>query len=530
MIDSIILFLYSSIFYLSASVTSITILFVIVPILLVSSIFIYLSDIIKDSYNKNDNKIETTYQIYQKLKNKSLNKRELKDLLEKEVINEYMNHLSSNNNNNSNETYQIISKWDDIQVDYNFKDKIFINEKWEIHSNFFGWNPDDNFIDDNRKYLLFIHGVASNSLAWLPIIKYLVKDYKIVAIDLPSFGLSPTPDSLKNASSKERHNIISNLLYNFVKHYKLNIGKNGSENKIIVCGHSLGGFLSIAFASQHQNLVDKLILMDPVGILSTQSIYSSYWSVFFKLLPIQNLMKFLAKINIGDFMFEQIFKYMELSIDNYRLYHILSDDKYCYRLCGNYISLNWLNGKSYWNEPMFQKLLELEMPISFIYGEKDTITPPHQGLILSRIMNQNIPVYELINVGHSFITSNPKNVANLLNIAISNAECINIDIDNIDYLKKNITNELMINHSCCFDINLSSKKLNEFYNILKKLSRVDESINKKHVKISIDDDIINDNIINDELNDSNKDNRIDNIDNKNENFEQLEKIINDISL
>jgi pimeloyl-ACP methyl ester carboxylesterase len=520
MIDSIILFLYSSIFYLSVSVTSITILFVIIPILLVSSIFIYLSDISKENGDKNDNKIQTTYQIYQKLKNKSLNKRELKDLLEKEVINEYMNHLSSNNNNNnnSNETYQIISKWDNIQVDYNFKDKIFINEKWEIHSNFFGWNPDDNYIDDNRKYLLFIHGVASNSLAWLPIIKYLVKDYKIIAIDLPSFGLSPTPDSLKNASSKERHNIISNLLYNFVKHYKLNIGKNGSENKIIVCGHSLGGFLSIAFASQHQNLVDKLILMDPVGILSTQSIYSSYWSVFFKLLPIQTLMKFLAKINIGDFMFEQIFKYMELSIDNYRVYHILSDDKYCYRLCGNYISLNWLTGKSYWNEPMFQKLLELQMPISFIYGEKDTITPPHQGLILSRIMNQKIPVYELINLGHSFITSNPKNVANILNIAISNAECINIDNDNLNYLKKNITNELMINHSCSFDINLSQKKLNEFYNIIKKISKVDESINKKHVKISMHDDIINNKL--------NKNNN----DNNNENIEQLEKIISDISL
>lgn len=99
--------------------------------------------------------------------------------------------------------------------------------------------------------IIFLHGWGSSSQNFLNIIDDLIAKYKVILIDLPSFGNSPSfqnPPSIKD---------LHNLLDAFIK--ELNI------EKPIIVGHSYGGRIAIEYASKNKN-ISSLILIDSAGI------------------------------------------------------------------------------------------------------------------------------------------------------------------------------------------------------------------------------------------------------------------------
>ncbi len=99
--------------------------------------------------------------------------------------------------------------------------------------------------------LLLIHGIFSSVHTWDGWTKELSNNYRIVRLDMPSWGLTGAPNF---ENTKENY---INFLEKFTK--KLNL------KKFSIAGNSLGGYFAWKYASTFPKKVDKLILLDPAA-------------------------------------------------------------------------------------------------------------------------------------------------------------------------------------------------------------------------------------------------------------------------
>ena len=100
--------------------------------------------------------------------------------------------------------------------------------------------------------LICIHGLGSNKKAFSKNIDYLSHYIRVIALDLPNYGNSSKgdyPSTLK---------FFSEIIKDFIQELKL--------DKVILCGHSMGGQIAILTALNFPDIVKKLILIAPAGL------------------------------------------------------------------------------------------------------------------------------------------------------------------------------------------------------------------------------------------------------------------------
>ena len=110
---------------------------------------------------------------------------------------------------------------------------------------------------ENKKVILFIHGLGSAADRWMKIPDQLSSEFHCIAIDLPGFGESDKPENLDYTIDQFRNFIISFL-------NKISI----HNEKIILIGHSLGGYIASEVAINYKKNVQKLVLIDSSGFLN----------------------------------------------------------------------------------------------------------------------------------------------------------------------------------------------------------------------------------------------------------------------
>lgn len=111
------------------------------------------------------------------------------------------------------------------------------------------------YTDKNQKGfpLFLIHGLGGSIESWTNNIEFLSKKFRIIAFDLPGFGLSDKPKVSYTI------NFYVNFLEKFIKKLKI--------NHLFLIGSSLGGHIAIEFTMRNRTIVDKLILISPAGCL-----------------------------------------------------------------------------------------------------------------------------------------------------------------------------------------------------------------------------------------------------------------------
>lgn len=102
--------------------------------------------------------------------------------------------------------------------------------------------------------ILCVHGITANCRCWDMLATVLAPEYRVMAMDLRGRGCSDKPDS---GYSLDHH--ISDI------HCLLN---DLDIEKVVIMGHSLGAFIGLAFAAEHPDRIDRLILVDGGGDLS----------------------------------------------------------------------------------------------------------------------------------------------------------------------------------------------------------------------------------------------------------------------
>lgn len=101
--------------------------------------------------------------------------------------------------------------------------------------------------------LLFLHGLFFDRTTWSGVFKELGAEFRLVAPDLPGFGDSEKPSPSRFGYSAESFaGTIADL------YAALGLGR------AVVVGHGLGGAIALVLASQHPELVTRLVLIDSV--------------------------------------------------------------------------------------------------------------------------------------------------------------------------------------------------------------------------------------------------------------------------
>ena len=99
--------------------------------------------------------------------------------------------------------------------------------------------------------LIFIPGLASGPWAWTQTVAGLEGKYSIYLLTLPGFdGRKPTPGATLDSLSRDLATLI----------------ETRKLDKPVLVGHSLGGTLSLAFATAHSDLIAGVITVDGLPV------------------------------------------------------------------------------------------------------------------------------------------------------------------------------------------------------------------------------------------------------------------------
>jgi len=110
-----------------------------------------------------------------------------------------------------------------------------------------------HYRDQGKGYpIVLIHGTGASLHTWDEWTEELIKNYRVIRLDLPAYGLTGQ-DPEKRYSSLDYVNLLDTFLDQLgVKKFHLG-------------GNSLGGLVSWLYASYHDQKVNKLLLLNPSG-------------------------------------------------------------------------------------------------------------------------------------------------------------------------------------------------------------------------------------------------------------------------
>ncbi len=95
--------------------------------------------------------------------------------------------------------------------------------------------------------VLFVHGLDSTAAVWRPVID-LLADHPCVAVDLPGHGRSPTSTDPDDYSRESVLHDLDEIM-------------GSLDGPVVLVGHSLGGYLGMAYALTRPKALTGLVLV-----------------------------------------------------------------------------------------------------------------------------------------------------------------------------------------------------------------------------------------------------------------------------
>jgi pimeloyl-ACP methyl ester carboxylesterase len=138
--------------------------------------------------------------------------------------------------------------------------------------------------------LLVVHGYLWSGTVWEDVIPLLQRDLRVIVPDLPGFGESEKPSPARYAYGYEA---FTESLVDLVA--SLGVGR------VSVCGHSMGGAVALMLAAHHPDLVEKLVLVNPI-------VYASNLGAAASIATLPVLGPILFKQMYGRAMFRRFFR------------------------------------------------------------------------------------------------------------------------------------------------------------------------------------------------------------------------------
>ena len=103
--------------------------------------------------------------------------------------------------------------------------------------------------------LVFLHGFCESTKVWEEFVKPLEQKFRIILLDLPGFG-----ENIQNIQSYSMESMAD-----YVKQQLDELG----VKKCILIGHSMGGYVSMAFAEKYEKMLSGLCLFHSSALPDT---------------------------------------------------------------------------------------------------------------------------------------------------------------------------------------------------------------------------------------------------------------------
>ena len=259
----------------------------------------------------------------------------------------------------------------------------------------------------HKQSIILVHGLGSNGMKdWYEVIPELAKRYHVIAFDLPGFGHSGVPKGVYTPT-------------NYAKVVK-SVADARAKNTPIVIGHSMGGAVSLRYASMFPAHINKLVLIDTAGILQKTAFlkHSSTFNIDGSELPNKldhKLDKTMAQLNdlsssiIESTTLNRLSQFMEETFTE-------SDGLARPLLVKNNPNLNAAFGLV--EEDFSQAVYETSVHTEVLWGEVDKVAPLRTGKVLaSNLPSANLQV--IANAGHVPMHSHTEEFLTQLNTALN---------------------------------------------------------------------------------------------------------------
>jgi len=122
------------------------------------------------------------------------------------------------------------------------------------------------FLEDGvskSKHVLFLHGLGASAERWGKVIPIFAKHFHVVAPDIIGFGYSDKPEV----------NYTIPFFVDFVKGFANSLGME----HLNLVGASLGGHIAAELAITSKNMIEKLVLVTPAGIMKESTPVLNYY-------------------------------------------------------------------------------------------------------------------------------------------------------------------------------------------------------------------------------------------------------------
>lgn len=259
------------------------------------------------------------------------------------------------------------------------------------------------------KPLILIHGGGSHSSEWINILKPLSENFHLYVVDRPGCGLSDT--FIYGDTDMPRHAV--EFIHSFMESVAI--------KKALFMAQSMGGYFSICFALKYPQKVEKLLLIGaPAGM-------NFYVPMMLRLLGTRGLNKLLIR-TIGKPSLKNTVnihkKILVANVSGLSLDY-LKHTSYNHLLPGTLQSFsslmeNVLTLKG-WKKKYFlgDKLHLLNIPVRFIWGDKDAFEMPETGLEKARSM-KNYQFEVVQDAGHCPWLDQPEKCVPLITSMLKN--------------------------------------------------------------------------------------------------------------
>ncbi|MGI0087626.1 MAG: alpha/beta fold hydrolase [Nitrosotalea sp.] len=108
---------------------------------------------------------------------------------------------------------------------------------------------------DSKNTVILLHGLGGTAERWLPVVPFLSKKYRVIALDLIGYGKSDKPQV--------------DYTPEFFRDSVLDFLETSSLQKAFMVGTSLGGEIVAQCAATRNPLIEKIVMVAPAGTMKT---------------------------------------------------------------------------------------------------------------------------------------------------------------------------------------------------------------------------------------------------------------------
>ncbi|MCE2869650.1 MAG: alpha/beta fold hydrolase [Xanthomonadaceae bacterium] len=101
--------------------------------------------------------------------------------------------------------------------------------------------------------IVLVHGYTGSKENWLPVMRQLARDHRVIAVDLPGWGESIPVSGADYGPTAQAERLSAFL-------------QSEREPAALLVGHSMGGMISGLMATAHPQQVERIVFMSSAGV------------------------------------------------------------------------------------------------------------------------------------------------------------------------------------------------------------------------------------------------------------------------